>query len=295
MANKNYVVFDIGGTFIKYAVADENFNIIKKDKIPFNAMQEDCKANLTKLVGETIVNLEKEYQLTFDGIGVSTAGDINPDTTLVIGACPNHNNYAGTIWKDALKPYSSAPVVVENDANIAALGESVKGEMQGVKNAVMITLGTCIGCGIIIDGEIFKGPSGCGANAGYLNIYGKRWGTYFSTIGLTRLLKEQYNEEGVEPIDILTSGKYEDLVDYWYHGLSAGIANLILILSPTKFVIGGGIVESKKIDLARIKKYVAEFLMEEHFFKAVDIQISNYGNDSAIYGCVQLLNDTLNK
>ncbi len=211
----------------------------------------------------------------------------------MIGACPNHHNYAGTIWREALKPYSSVPVVVENDANIAALGESVKGEMQGVKNAVMITLGTCIGCGIIIDGEIFKGPSGCGANAGYLNVFGRRWGTYFSTIGITRLLKEMKGVEIKEPIDILLNKEYADVVDYWYEGLAAGIANLILILSPTKFVIGGGIVESKKVDLDIIKSKVKRILVEDHFYKACDIQISNYGNESALFGCVELLNKKL--
>ena len=292
MAAKKYIVFDIGGTFTKFAVCDSDFNILKKGKAPFEALKHDCNKELTKLVGEKILELEKEFDTKFDGIGISTAGDIDPQTTLVIGACPNHKNYAGTIWKDALKPYSNAPVVVENDANIAALGESVKGEMKGVKDAVMITLGTCIGCGIMIDGEIFKGPSGCGANAGYLRVFGKRWGTWFSTIGLSRLLEQMKGIKGVEPIDILTNPKYSGVTEYWYQGLSAGIANLILILSPTKFIIGGGIVESKKVDLNKIKHYVSKYLIEEHFFKAVDIQLSNYGNDSALFGCVELLNRT---
>ncbi len=292
MALKKYVVFDIGGTFVKYGVCDSDFNILKKDKVAFDAIHKDCKNELTQLVGNKIVELEKEFNTKFAGVGISTAGDIDPNTTLVIGACPNHNNYAGTIWKEKLQPFTNAPIVVENDANIAALGESVKGEMKGVKNAVMITLGTCIGCGIMINGEIFKGPSGCGANAGYLNVFGRRWGTFFSAIGTTRLLKEMKNIEGVAPIDIITKPEYSDVAEYWYQGLSAGIANLILILSPSKFIIGGGIVESKKVDLDKIKHYVAQYLMEEHFFKAVDIELSNYGNDSALFGCVELLNRT---
>ncbi len=173
MNTKKYIVFDIGGTFVKYAVVDSSFKIIMKDKFPFEAMKRDCKKEMIPLIGKTITDLEKKYGKV-DGIGISTAGDIDPNTTLVIGACPNHNNYAGTIFKDVLKPYTSAPLVVENDANIAALGESVNGDLKGIKDAVMITLGTGIGCGIIIDGKIFKGPSGCGANVGYLNILGKK-------------------------------------------------------------------------------------------------------------------------
>lgn len=292
MNTKKYIVFDIGGTFVKYAVVDSSFKIIMKDKFPFEAMKRDCKKEMIPLIGKTITDLEKKYGKV-DGIGISTAGDIDPNTTLVIGACPNHNNYAGTIFKDVLKPYTSAPLVVENDANIAALGESVNGDLKGIKDAVMITLGTGIGCGIIIDGKIFKGPSGCGANVGYLNILGKKWENYFSAIGLTRLLKEMKGVEIKEPIDILLNKEYADVVDYWYEGLAAGIANLILILSPTKFVIGGGIVESKKVDLDIIKSKVKRILVEDHFYKACDIQISNYGNESALFGCVELLNKKL--
>ncbi len=97
MALKQYVVFDIGGTFTKYAVCDSEFNILKKDKFAFEALKKDCHKELTKLVGEKIVELEKEFNTKFAGVGISTAGDIDPKTTLVIGACPNHHNYAGTV------------------------------------------------------------------------------------------------------------------------------------------------------------------------------------------------------
>ena len=294
MNSKKYIIFDIGGTFVKYAIADSNFNILLKDKFPFDAINRDCKKEMIPLIGQKIEQLQAQHG-KFDGIGISTAGDIDPETTLVIGACPNHNNYAGTVYKEVLKPYSDAPIVVENDANIAALGESVKGALKGVKDAVMITLGTGIGCGIIIDGKIFKGPSGCGANVGYLNILGKKWETFFSAIGLTRLLKEMKGVDVKEPIDILLNKEYTDVVDYWYEGLAAGIANLILILSPTKLVIGGGIVESKKVNLDTIKSKVKRILVEDHFYKACDIQISNFGNESAIYGCIELLNNKLIK
>ncbi len=97
MTLKKYVVFDIGGTFVKYGVCDSDFNILKKDKVAFDAIHKDCKNELTQLVGNKIVELEKEFNTKFAGVGISTAGDIDPQTTLVIGACPNHNNYAGTI------------------------------------------------------------------------------------------------------------------------------------------------------------------------------------------------------
>ena len=287
-----YIVFDIGGTFIKYAVIDEKFNILKKDKFLFDAINRDCKNEMIKEIGEISKKLIIEYDKIV-GIGVSTAGDVDPHTTKIIGSVPNHNKYIGTNFKEELLKYIDLPLVIDNDANIAILGEYVNGQLKGYKNAVMITLGTDIGCGILIDGKVFTGESGCAANAGYLNILGRRWGTYFSAIGLKRLIKEIKNIENLEPIDILLDNNHQDIANYWYEGLAIGIANIIALLSPKKFVIGGGLSESKKIDVDKIKKIVHKHLIEKHISNACEIELSTSGNEAAFFGCVELLNRKL--
>lgn len=289
--NHKYIVFDIGGTFIKYAVVDSKYKILLKDKFPFDAINQNCKVEMMKKIGEKALELQKKFDY-ISGIGVSTAGDVDPKSTVIIGSVPNHKNYMGVNFKKELSKYINLPLVIDNDANIAVLGESVMGQLKGVKNAVMITLGTDIGCGIIIDGNIFKSSSGCAANAGYLNVLGRRFGTYFSAIGLKRLLKEIHNKEE-EPANILSNKKYQDVVEYWYKGLSIGISNIISILSPEKFIIGGGLSESKLIDIKKIKKIVHATLIENHLSKACKIELSKHGNESALFGCVKLLNEKI--
>lgn len=291
MKNK-YIIFDIGGTFIKYAVVDSDYKILLKDKFPFDAINENCKVKMIKLIGEKAIELKKDYENVV-GIGVSTAGDVDPNTTTIIGSVPNHKNYKGVNFKKELSKYIDLPLVIDNDANIAVLGEFVKGQLKNTKNSAMITLGTDIGCGIIINEEVFKSNSGCAANAGYMNVLDRRFGTYFSAIGLKRLLKEFKNIEE-KPQDILPNKKYSEVVDYWYKGLSIGIANIIAILSPEKLIIGGGLSESKMIDIKKIKKIVSSVLIEKHIINSCKIELSNNGNESALYGCVKLLNIMLN-
>lgn len=292
---KKYIVFDIGGTFIKWAIVDEKFKIIKNDKFRFDAANRNCKIELIAEIGQKIKEAQKEY---FDlaGIGISTAGDVHPDTTEILGSAPHHNNYIGTNYRQELSKYSNLPIIIDNDANVAILGESIKGQLKDTSNAVMITLGTDIGCGILINNQIYRGFGGSAGEAGYLNVLGRRWGTYFSALGLSRLAKEYNNIDNIEPIDVLknTNNNFGVVVDLWYEGLSIGIANLIAILNPQKLIIGGGLSESNSIDLNLIKTIVNKNLIENHLINSCQIEISKHGNNSAIYGCVQLLNESIN-
>lgn len=288
---KIYLTFDIGGTFIKWAIANSDFEILENGKFPFDAMNKNCKKEMIKEIGQKAIELNNKYKI--EGIAVSTAGDVNSETTEIIGATPNHKNYTGTNFKKELSKYIDLPFAIGNDANLAVLGESVKGQLKDVNDGVMITLGTDIGSGIVINKKLFEGFTGCAANAGYLNVLGRRFGTYFSAIGLVRLVKEMKNITIKEPVDILNDKKLSDICDYWYKGLSYGIANIITLLCPQKIILGGGLSESGKVDLKKIKKYVNEVLIEKHLINACKIEISKHGNYSAIYGCVKLLNDKL--
>ena len=97
--SKTYVTFDIGGTFIKWAVATSDFNILKNGKFPFDALNKSCKQEMIKEIGLQIKELMKEFP-NIEGVGVSTAGDVDPNTTEVIGSTPNHKDYTGTNFKE---------------------------------------------------------------------------------------------------------------------------------------------------------------------------------------------------
>lgn len=291
MKNK-YIVYDIGGTFIKWAIVDNEFNIIEKNKFPFDCKNRDCKNELIPIIGEQIINFQNKFS-NIKGIGISTAGDVNQNTTEILGSTPNHKNYTGINFKNELSKYSSLDLVIDNDANCAILGETTNGLLKNIDVAILITLGTDIGGGIIINNDIYRGWLGTAGEIGYMNVLGKRWGTYFSAIGLSRIIKEKY-DTNLTPNEILKNyKKFEKEIDFWYEGLSIGIANLISLFNPKKIIIGGGLSESKLIDLNKINKIKNKILIENHLINSCQIELSNNGNDSAIYGCIKLLNQKI--
>lgn len=293
MKNK-YIIYDIGGTFIKWAIVDNEYNIIEKNKFPFNCKNKDCKNELIPIIGKQIIEFQNKFK-NIKGIGISTAGDVNRKTTEILGSTPNHKNYTGINFKNELSKYTSLELVVDNDANCAILGETTNGLLKNIDVAILITLGTDIGGGIIINNDVYRGWLGTAGEVGYMNVLGKRWGTYFSAIGLSRIVKEKYNKE-IDPNDILKNDKeFEQEINFWYQGLSIGIANLISLFNPKKIIIGGGLSESKLINLNKINEIKNKILIENHLINSCQIELSSNGNDSAIYGCVKLLNQKFNE
>lgn len=295
MKNK-YIIYDIGGTYIKWAIATDGFEIIENNKFPFDCANRDCKEELMNVIGKQIQEFTNKYE-NIIGIGISTAGDVDATTTEIIGSTPNHKNYTGTNVKEQLSKYTNLPIAIDNDANCAILGEYTKGILQNCKNAILITLGTDIGGGILINGQVFKGYKGSAGEVGYMDVFNRRWGTWFSAIGLSRLIKEKHNIDNLDPVIILENKekKYTREVAYWYKGLSVGIANLIALFNPEKLIIGGGLSESNLINLKVINYIKNKKLIEKHLIDNTEILLSNDGNISALYGCIQMLNEKLSK
>lgn len=291
MMKNKYIIYDIGGTFIKWAIVDSEYNIIEKNKFPFDCKNRDCKNELIPIIGKQIIEFKNKFE-NIKGIGISTAGDVNRNTTEILGSTPNHNNYTGINFKNELSKYTSLELIVDNDANCAVLGEAVNGVLKNIDVGILITLGTDIGGGIIIDNNIYRGWLGTAGEVGYMNVLGKRWGSYFSAIGLSRIVKEKHNKE-ISPEEILKNNELIDDINYWYQGLSIGIANLISLFNPKKIILGGGLSESNLIDLNKINELKNKILIEKHLINSCKIELSKNGNDSAIYGCIKLLNQKL--
>lgn len=293
MTNK-YIIYDIGGTFIKWAIVDSNYKIIEKNKFSFDCKNKDCKNELIPIIGKQIIEFQNKFT-NIKGIGISTAGDVDRNTTEILGSTPNHKNYTGVNFKEELSKYTSLEIIVDNDANCAVIGESINGLLQNIDVGILITLGTDIGGGIIIDNNIYRGWLGTAGEVGYMNVLGKRWGTYFSAIGLSRIVQEKH-QKNINPSDILKNYElFKNEIDFWYEGLSIGIANLISLFNPKKIIIGGGLSESKLIDLNKINIIKNKILIENHLINSCSIELSNNGNDSALYGCVKLLNKKFHK
>ena len=295
-----YIIFDIGGTFVKWAVLSENYDLIENNKFAVDALEKNCQVEMVPKIVNTIEELANKYP-DLKGIGISTAGDVDPHSFEIIGSVPNHKNYAGTNYKQILKKYLDLgwSLIVMNDANAAVMGEYVKGQLQGVSDAIMITLGTDIGAGIILNNQLFSGCNGCAGEVGYLNVLDRRYGTYFSAIGLKRLAKE-FNliepNQHIEPAEILKNSdhKFDQLIEYWYQGLAIGLANLIALFNPKKIIIGGGLSDSKMLDLNRIETIINKNLIEKHLIKMYQLELALHGNHAALYGCLYFLKQVQN-
>lgn len=285
---KKYLIFDIGGTFIKWAIVNQNHEIIQNYKFAFDGKKLGAK-KLLEEIGKKVIEIESNWKI--DAIGISTAGIINPKTTQIMSDAANIKNYNGIILKNEIKKFTNTKIFVENDANAAVIGESIEKNVKKYKNLLLITLGTDIGGGIILNNKIYRGYSGIAGEIGYQIIDNKRWGSYFSAKGLIKLVKE-FNNRELTTYEILNSSDPNviDTLNYWYEGIAKGIANMLLIMNFEAIIIGGGISESTFFDIKKIQKNIDIYLVEPKFKESYKIFKATKGNSAAIIGMAELIN-----
>lgn len=156
---------DIGGTKILSAVIDEKGNTIKSLRVP-----SEGKEGREKILSRLYEAIEGVLSEDIEGIGIGTAGQVDPDTGSIVTATPNLKDWAGTPLKDIIEEKFKLPTYVDNDGNVAALGEWWAGGGKGAKCLLCLTIGTGIGSGIIYNGKVFRGAKGVGAELGHMSI-----------------------------------------------------------------------------------------------------------------------------
>ncbi len=290
MKNKKYLVFDIGGTFIKWGVVTSEFEIIENSKFAFDGQNLGYKP-LIKEIGNLVKQIESKYDIS--GIGITIPGVVDPKTSKIAGEVLNIKDMGHKDIKKDVSKFSSKVVVIENDANAAALGESTDKKFKEYRNILMVTLGTGIGGGIILDQKLFHG-NGMAGEIGRSIIEGRNWEQNFSAKGLTKLVNEM-NRKELTTYEILESKDKEIVktLEFWYRGIGIGIANLIFTLNFEAIIIGGGISESKLFDLKKIKKYIDECLIQPEFINSYKIFKASKGNNAALIGMAKMLNDVI--
>ena len=159
---------DIGGTAVKIGVVDENGNILLSDtrSVSFDGYKTPIMTTVIGLAREIMARCEEKPV----GIGVSATGQIDVHTGTVIGVGAHFGNWLGSNIKEMLEAEFSLPVTVINDANAAALGEQCFGRAKGKENALVVTIGTGVGGGIIENGRLIQGKRGIGGEIGHYII-----------------------------------------------------------------------------------------------------------------------------
>lgn len=242
------LAIDVGGTKIYSAVIDEKGNItseIEKHSTP-KALDE-----IKNLFKEIIKNHEAEV----DVIAFATAGAVNNENTKVISSTGNLVEGYRTIEFDKL---SSKKVFVENDANAAAWAEHIIGASKGMPNSVMLTLGTGVGGGIILNNKLFKGKSGAAGEMHFKMYPDKRrkctcgsWDcfeAYASGTGLKKTAEEISNNPDITTYDVIGGLELKDelmtkIFNKWQDDILAGIIGLANLFDPDCVVLSGSMAE----------------------------------------------------
>lgn len=315
-----YIGVDLGGTNIAVGIVNEAYEIVKKDSVPTlpergpDPIIEDMAALAKKLVAACGLTMDDiEYA------GVATPGTANSDTGVVEYA--NNIPFLNYPLADKLSALLGKPVYIENDANAAAKAEAMAGVAKGAPYSVMITLGTGLGGGIVINGKVYSGFNFAGAELGHVVIEkggrqcscGRKgcWEAYSSATGLINITRDHLTkarEEGRPTImeemiggDLTKiSGRTAfnamkkgdavgaEVVDEYISYLACGIVNVINIFQPNVLSIGGGICnEGEYLTKPLLEKVFAETYSREDTPRT-QILIAKLGNDAGIIGAAVL-------
>ena len=315
-----YVGIDLGGTNIAAGIVDEEGKIILKKSVPTCA--EKGGEYIIEAMSKIVLDLLKEQKITFDdvkSVGIGSPGTIDKKTGTVLYA--NNLDFNNMPVRDKMIEYfgRNVDIYIDNDANCAAWAEFVAGAAKGTENAVMITLGTGVGGGIIINGRLYSGFNYCGAELGHVVIEENGipcscgrvgcWEAYSSATALIRMTKEKaeqnkdslmweyYNEKGqwsgrtaflaADDGDKAACEVVETYINY----LACGVANMINIFMPEVLVIGGGVANEGENLLAPLReKVMSQIYGNMTGVPQTRIVAATTGNDAGIIGAA-LLNE----
>lgn len=312
---KYFIGIDIGGTNLSTGVVDENYRIVGRGKIktgserPYEEVVADIIESVKLAVADAKIDMEDVRW-----IGAGCPGTCNTETGIVEYSNNLHWNNA-PLLADIEKAFGKK-IYIENDANAAAFGEFLAGAAKGAKNAVIITLGTGVGAGIIINGRIFSGTNFAGGEIGHTVIVidgyectcGRRgcFEAYSSARGLVRMTREAMEKHPASKIHQLVeadgrisartafnAAKMLDedgqaVVDRYIKALACGITNTINVFQPDILAIGGGVCNEGDALLIPLKKQVAEQIYSKNSKKNTEICLCSLGNDAGIIGAAML-------
>ena len=317
-----YLGIDLGGTNIAAGIVNDKYEIVKKKSTPTLANRDGKE--IIKDMAELCRGLIADCGLTVDDIeyaGIATPGTANSETGVVEYA--NNLPFKKFPIADLLMEYLGVKkVYIENDANAAAKAEAIAGAARGAKYSVMITLGTGLGGGIVLDGKVYSGFNFAGAELGHVVIEkdgkqctcGRRgcWETYSSATGLTNMTKEHVikaRQDGRKTIiEDLISGNLDncnarvsfaamkqgdevgkEIVDEYISYLACGLASIINIFQPNVLSIGGGVCNEKDYLLKPlIEKVFGQTYTKTGVTPQTEIKIAELGNDAGIVGAAVL-------
>jgi glucokinase len=296
---------DIGGTDVKFGIVDDNYKIVKSSSI--STVKDKGDIYFINTIAEEAKRLYKE--IPFDKIGVGSPGQIDTKR----GICIRTGNlpYCNTPTKDILEKELNVPATIANDATCAVCGELFAGKGRLYKNFIMITLGTGVGGGIVIDGKPYFGKTDCAGEFGHASINyngiecrcGQKgcYEQYASVSALIRMVKEKAQKypdsilaqmckdsvNGKTAFDAKIAGcsVASELIEEYAYYVALGIKNLSNIFNPDAIVISGGITNQGDNLINPIKEKIN--------LSTTELFISDLRNNAGILGAVAIVKENI--
>ncbi|MFD1392450.1 ROK family protein [Lacticaseibacillus jixianensis] len=285
----NYLCYDVGGTFVKYAVVQEDGTFVSKSKFPTRADNaEQFFGDLAKVAASAPADIA--------GIGVSFPGFVDPHTGVAKRAgALGHLDGVNLIAAFQAQLKRPLPIAIENDAKCAALAEMLNGNATDVKNFAVITLGTGVGCGIVLDGRVLHGGHFRAGEFGMsITDYGQRgYATLHDLAATSSLVKAYAQAKGLPVAEAsgeaimanLADPTTETVVRQWAAHVAIAIFNLVATLDPERVLIGGGISKNPKI-LPYIKDALADIPFWTDY--QTDVALCKHDNDAGLLGALAI-------
>ena len=302
---------DVGGTTVKMGLFTVDGDLMEKWEI--KTRTQDGGKNVLPDIAEAIKAKIAERKLDngdVTGVGIGVPGPVKEDGTVL--KCVNLG-WGIINVEDELEALVGFPVKAGNDANVAALGEMWQGGGKGHSNVVMVTLGTGVGGGIILNGKMLFGVNGAGGEIGHICVDDEESETcgcgnkgcleqYTSATGVVRLAHRAMDAtdkpsalRSIAPVtakDVFDLAKAGDdlakeVVDKQAHILGRTLAQIACVVDPEIFVIGGGVSKAGAILTDAVKEYFVKYAF--HACRGTGISLATLGNDAGMYGCVRLL------
>ncbi len=309
---KQYVFgIDIGGTSIKCGLFTAEGELLDKWEIMTDGTNggENVPKDIAKAIAAKMKDkfIEKDSVL---GVGVGIPGPVLEDGTVL--QCPNLG-WGRMNAAQVMSDLTGLKIKAGNDANVAALGEMWKGGGKGCKNMVMITLGTGVGGGVILDGNILCGVNGAAAEIGHMIVNPEEEDIcgcgghghleqYASATGIVRMAKKALAKgdkksslasfEKLSAKNIFDEAKKGDalaleLVDTLGNYLAYALTHVSAVVDPEVYVVGGGVSRAGEILINAIRKHYNNNIMKA--LQNKEFRLAELGNDAGIYGAARML------
>lgn len=315
----HYIGVDIGGSNISAAVLDDSLRMFVKKSVKTNGTRpyDEVREDIIILI-ESVIAAEKLDRMQISSIGIGCPGICNAENGVV--EFSNNLNWHDAPLKDDVERHFNIKTFLDNDANAAAYGEFIAGAAKGANSAVVITLGTGVGSGIIINKKLLYGENYAGAEIGHTVIEvdgepctcGRKgcFEAYSSSRGLIHMTKEALKEKNSSMNELVEkdgkisartafyAARLDDeagvaVVKKYIKYLAAGIANTINIFQPDILCVGGGICNEGDYLLVPLKELVDKEIFSRGSVKRPEIKICELGNDAGIIGAAMLFKERM--